>query len=111
MIFPIYVGIRVTGEIGAGGIPDELKAVVAYLPMFLMSQLVIADWLDFLKIALFQTIGIKFFDSVICIVTFMKILAMYTFAFSCIEKVRKESYVVSNTNAKTKKILLGLLNQ
>jgi hypothetical protein len=33
------------------------------------------------------------------------------FFFACNEKVRKESWVISHTNSKTKKILMGLMNQ
>lgn len=38
-------------------------------------------------------------------------LAFYGFLFACQEKARKEQYVISLTNSKTKKILIGLLNQ
>jgi len=38
-------------------------------------------------------------------------LAILAFLFSCNEKVRKESWVISHTNSKTKKILMGLMNQ
>jgi hypothetical protein len=41
----------------------------------------------------------------------LHVLAAFTFAFACLEKTRKEHFVVAVTNAKMKKSLLGLLNQ
>lgn len=38
-------------------------------------------------------------------------LAIYIMAFSLLEKVNKQKYVVATTNAKTKKLTLQLINQ
>jgi hypothetical protein len=45
------------------------------------------------------------------IITSLKTLVLFTFTFSLFEKVNKEKFVVGITNAKTKKILLSILNQ
>ena len=41
----------------------------------------------------------------------LQVMAMSAFLFACQEKPRKEQFVVKMTNAKTKKILIGLMNQ
>ena len=82
-----------------------------YLPTFLVSNLVLSDWLEFTIVCLLQNViaygYLEWFKQMESI----KYIAFYAFLFATYEKVRKEWFIVSHTNAKTKKILLGLLNQ
>jgi len=41
----------------------------------------------------------------------IQVMAICAFLFAAQEKPRKEQFVVKMTNAKTKKILIGLMNQ
>lgn len=106
MSLPIYASFRLFDQKEGG---ESLN--IFYLPTFLVSNLVLSDWLEFTIVCLLQNViafgyieDFKQFESI-------KYIAFYTLLFASYEKVRKEWFIVSHTNSKTKKILLGLLNQ
>jgi hypothetical protein len=83
-----------------------------YLPLILVANFILSDWLEFLSASLVLTLFGKYLHPEIVIMSpFLKCLCVYTFIFACYEKQRKEHFIISHTNAKTKKTLLGILNQ
>ena len=95
-----------------------ILALLLHLPTFLLaSQYLVADWLDYAVVGGLQgavvlsglVVGVE--NQVVNVRAQVSVLAVLTYLFACNEKSRKESWVISHTNAKTKKILMGLLNQ
>ena len=75
------------------------------------SYFLVSDWLDYLVIGVLEMGLYHMLTGLHSISPHLSVLALLAFLFACNEKTRKESWVVSHTNAKTKKILMGLLNQ
>lgn len=93
---------------------EYICTTLLLVPTYIIgSSFIFADWLDF-TLAGFLEICLARFTlghSDISFKAYLSVLAVMAYLFLCNEKVRKEAWVISHTNAKTKKILMGLLNQ
>jgi hypothetical protein len=93
---------------------EYLCAALLLVPTYIIgSSFILADWLDFSFAGLLEICLVKFAlgHSNLSFKAYLSVLAVMAYLFLCNEKVCKEAWVISNTNAKTKKILMGLLNQ
>jgi hypothetical protein len=112
-MLPFYFGIRLVTVWGQG-LSEEVCAFLIHIPTFyIASTYVLPDWLDYTMASAVETLLVRFILGVpqIPLNTHLGVLGFLIFLFACQEKSRKESWVISHTNAKTKKILMGLLNQ
>lgn len=83
---------------------------------YLLGPHFLADWLEFAASCLIQ-LSLTFLPLPIANHQALKfdrstlsVILIYSLVFACMEKIRKEQYVIGYTNAKTKKIFVGLLN-
>ena len=93
---------------------EYLCATLLLIPTYIIgSSFIMADWLDFSLTGFLEICLVRFTlgYSTLSFKAYLIVLAVMAYLFLCNEKVRKEAWVISNTNAKTKKILMGLLNQ
>ena len=93
---------------------EYLCATLLLIPTYIIgSSFILADWLDFSLTGFLEICLVRFTlgHSTLSFKAYLIVLAVMAYLFLCNEKVRKEAWVISNTNAKTKKILMGLLNQ
>ncbi len=93
---------------------EYICATLLLVPTFIIgSSYILADWLEFSLAGLLEICLAKFVlgHSSLSFKAYLTVLGLMAYLFLCNEKVRKEAWVISHTNAKTKKILMGLLNQ
>ncbi|TNV87760.1 hypothetical protein FGO68_gene5455 [Halteria grandinella] len=90
-----------------------LSAMIFYLPILAIGTLALSDWPEFL-LACFAhyCLATLFYTTHLPLkAPLFQVLFIYAFFFACIEKWRKEQFIIGHTNAKTKKMLFSLLNQ
>ena len=93
---------------------EYLCATLLLIPTYIIgTSFILADWLDFFLVGFLEICLVKYVlgHNTLSFKAYLSVLAVMAYLFLCNEKVRKEAWVISYTNAKTKKILMGLLNQ
>ena len=83
--------------------------------------MVISDWLEYMTFSVLMTVimglihYLTFANADFALKEFvvdsLKAQLIFTITFGALEKIKKEQFIVGFTNSKTKKIVLGILNQ
>eukprot|EP00347_Sterkiella_histriomuscorum_P018326 403345932 len=119
MCMPLYWSLRIISFYD--GKNEQFSTFLFYIPTFLMSLIIISEWLEYLVFSLIQTLMLpvlyKFCYEIIPEYSVMnlymacfKSVVLYVIAFAIFEKIKKEQFVIGYTNSQTKKLLLGLFN-